>query len=558
MEPGLPRRARACSCPSSRRSAGRSPSAAPAARAGRRSCAGRPPSASGSRLGVLVLLIATARWIGRRSSSTARSCCWSAWRSASPARWPATSPGAACRAPGTSRATAPTSAPTASSGCWAACCCAVIGVKTAGPFGIAVGIAGLLAVPVALRVRAPELDEGPEAALARGRQRPRLLLVASLLRLRAHEHRSGDREAAGVRRPGRGRRAVRQRRRRSPASRCSCSRRSRRRCCRSCRRWPTAGRLGDFRAGLKRLHGGRGRPGGRRHRRRRRAGAVRSSRSCSPTPTSTAARWGCWPPAAGLYMLALACAQAVIALGGHRDQAIGWGLGLVALAVITWRRQRRPVPPGRAGAAGRQRWSRSWPWACCCSAAWRSSGPLAVDRGDLIEAIHEVADRALTRSGHGVVAPWPPRAGGLRRLLSGSARLFRAAERDRPRGCPMPSFRELLAATKSEIREVDTADGRRAAPAARRRRARRARARRVRAGRHPRRGAHPPGHARELGREPDHRQVGAGDHPLRQRRALGLRGQDAQPSWATPTSSRWPAASTSGRTRAATGPRPAS
>ena len=36
---------------------------------------------------------------------------------------------------------------------------------------------------------------------------------------------------------------------------------------------------------------------------------------------------------AGLYMLAMACAQAVIALGGHGDQAIGWASGLAALFV---------------------------------------------------------------------------------------------------------------------------------------------------------------------------------------------------------------------------------
>ena len=48
------------------------------------------------------------------------------------------------------------------------------------------------------------------------------------------------------------------------------------------------------------------------------------------------------------------------------------------------------------------------------------------------------------------------------------------------------------------------------------------------------------------------------DHPLRQRRALGVRGQDARRDGLRRTSSRWSAASTSGRTRAATGPRPAS
>lgn len=37
----------------------------------------------------------------------------------------------------------------------------------------------------------------------------------------------------------------------------------------------------------------------------------------------------------GLYMLALAIAQAVIALGGHRDQAIGWASGMGCLLLVT-------------------------------------------------------------------------------------------------------------------------------------------------------------------------------------------------------------------------------
>ena len=58
--------------------------------------------------------------------------------------------------------------------------CAVIGFDVAGPFGIAVGIAGLLAVPVALKVQRPKLDEGPEAKLAEVGSALSLLLIASL------------------------------------------------------------------------------------------------------------------------------------------------------------------------------------------------------------------------------------------------------------------------------------------------------------------------------------------------------------------------------------------
>ncbi len=35
-------------------------------------------------------------------------------------------------------------------------------------------------------------------------------------------------------------------------------------------------------------------------------------------------------------MLALALAQAVIALGGHRRQAVGWCSGVIALFLTTW------------------------------------------------------------------------------------------------------------------------------------------------------------------------------------------------------------------------------
>ena len=55
-----------------------------------------------------------------------------------------------------------------------------------------------------------------------------------------------------------------------------------------------------------------------------------------PDADLSARTMGLLAAGAGLYMLALACAQALIALGGHRDQAIGWFLGLVALMVTVW------------------------------------------------------------------------------------------------------------------------------------------------------------------------------------------------------------------------------
>ena len=40
--------------------------------------------------------------------------------------------------------------------------------------------------------------------------------------------------------------------------------------------------------------------------------------------------------ASALYMLALAIAQAVIALSGHGRVAVGWGAGFLAFALVAW------------------------------------------------------------------------------------------------------------------------------------------------------------------------------------------------------------------------------
>ena len=107
---------------------------------------------------------------------------------------------------------------------------------------------------------------------------------------------------------------------------------------------------------------------------------------------------------------------------------------------------------------------------------------------------------------------------------------------------------------RAQIREVDT----QAADEARQRpgvgRARRPRARRVRPGRParaPSTSLAATSRARSRARSPD--KATPGRRLLRRRRPLGLRGQDAAGARATPTSSRWPAASAAGRTRAATG-----
>jgi hypothetical protein len=40
--------------------------------------------------------------------------------------------------------------------------------------------------------------------------------------------------------------------------------------------------------------------------------------------------------ASALYMLALAIAQAVIALNGHARVAVGWGAGFATFAIVAW------------------------------------------------------------------------------------------------------------------------------------------------------------------------------------------------------------------------------
>ncbi|HEY6416109.1 MAG TPA: hypothetical protein VIX41_07730, partial [Acidimicrobiales bacterium] len=91
----------------------------------------------------------------------------------------------------------------------------------------------------------------------------------------------------------------------------------------------------------------------------------------------------------GLCMLALACAQALIALGGHRDQAIGWAMGILALAATTWLasddlffRVELGLLVGSLAAFITM--------GALLLRRLAVAGPLAVARGDFIEAIHEV------------------------------------------------------------------------------------------------------------------------------------------------------------------------
>jgi O-antigen/teichoic acid export membrane protein len=265
--------------------------------------------------------------------------------------------------------------------------CAVIGVKTAGWFGIALGVAGLLAVPVALRVERPVLGAGPEAAMREISSALGYLLAASLLafglmnigpvivKLLASDSQAdaAGRFVTGVviaRIPLFLFQAVQA----ALLPKLSAL--------------ATARRLGDFRSGLRRLL------------------AVVAALAVTGTlvgavlgptvveimfPDSdlSSRTMGLLAAGSGFYMLALACAQAVIALGGHRDQAIGWACGMLALALTTWLvsddlflRVELGLLAGSLTAF--------LTMGTLLLRRMLVSGPLAVDTGDFIEALHEV------------------------------------------------------------------------------------------------------------------------------------------------------------------------
>jgi O-antigen/teichoic acid export membrane protein len=266
--------------------------------------------------------------------------------------------------------------------------CLVVGVSVAGPFGIAVGIAGLLAVPVALRVQRPHLAEGPEARLAEVGSALVWLLIASLsafalmnvgpvlVKLLASDAQS---EAAGrfvngvviARIPLFLFQAVQA----SLLPKLSALAHS--------------GQIRDFRSGLRRLLvvvAGLAAVGTV-------VGAVMGPfvvEVMFPDADLGARTMGLLAAGAGLYMLAMACAQALIALGGHVDQAIGWFLGCVALGITVavasddlFFRVEVALLVGSAMAFAVM--------AILLVRRLAVRGPLFVDSGDLIEAIHEVA-----------------------------------------------------------------------------------------------------------------------------------------------------------------------
>lgn len=263
----------------------------------------------------------------------------------------------------------------------------IVGVSTAGLFGVVVGIAGLVAIPVALLVQQPDLEEGPEASFSEVSTALGMLLVASLcafglmnlgpvlVQVLASDAQS---EAAGrfvsgvvvARVPLFLFQAVQA----SLLPKLSALAHS--------------GQLGDFRSGLKRLLvvvAGLAAVGTV-------VGAVLGPfvvEIMFPGTDLGARTMGLLAAGSGLYMLAMACAQAVIALGGHRDQAIGWAAGIVALLVAVgvsghdlFLRVEVGLLVGSAAALATM--------ALMLVKRLAAAGPLTIDSGDLIEAIHEV------------------------------------------------------------------------------------------------------------------------------------------------------------------------
>jgi O-antigen/teichoic acid export membrane protein len=150
-----------------------------------------------------------------------------------------------------------------------------------------------------------------------------------------------------------------------------------------------SGHLGDFRVGLKRLLiavGGLALVGSI-------GGAIAGPLIVDimfPGADLGSRTMGLLAAGAGLYMLAMACAQALIALGGHGDQAVGWSLGLVTLLATAWLvsdnlflRVEVGLLVGSAVA-----------FVAMGGMLLRrlaATGPLSVDSGDFIEALHDVA-----------------------------------------------------------------------------------------------------------------------------------------------------------------------
>ena len=123
-----------------------------------------------------------------------------------------------------------------------------------------------------------------------------------------------------------------------------------------------------------------------------RARAVRSSTRCTRS-TSSRRTMAMLALGSALYMVALALAQAVIALSGHALVAVGWTIGMVTFVVVTWLAgpdlfKRVEIAPGGVVArrAGRVR----------RVPAVRLHAGVAADRRFDVRGVHRHAPRDMT------------------------------------------------------------------------------------------------------------------------------------------------------------------
>jgi O-antigen/teichoic acid export membrane protein len=211
--------------------------------------------------------------------------------------------------------------------------CVLIGVKTAGWFGIAVGVAGILAVPVALKVERPRLEPGPEAAFAEISETLSFLLLASLAAWSIMNigpvlvnwfATDAEKDLAGQFMQGlvvaRVPLFLFQAIQAALLPKLS--------------GLASAGRIVDFRTGLKRLLivvaglAAVGTIGGGL------LGPMVVQMMAGADYELSHRTMAMLAAGSGFYMLALAIAQALIALKGHRRQAFGWAAGLVTLLLV--------------------------------------------------------------------------------------------------------------------------------------------------------------------------------------------------------------------------------
>lgn len=212
---------------------------------------------------------------------------------------------------------------------------ALVGARTAGWYGVALGIAPLVAVPLALRVQTPRLDHGPQAAWGEVTSALGFLLLASLgaytimnigpavVQVLATEQ---EKELAGIflsavivaRVPLFLFQAIQAALLPKLAGLAG------------------NGHFASFRAGLRKLLAVvaalalTGTIGGFA------VGPFVVKVMTSSDVELSHRTLGLLAAGSGFYMLALAMAQAVIALGGHRHQALGWAMGLAVLPLVVW------------------------------------------------------------------------------------------------------------------------------------------------------------------------------------------------------------------------------